>query len=109
MAISVVALMVTASTQGTGSDRLQELEPQCSRYERIRSRFSIEPLRNIGTRLVNHHLNIVSPRDQLPVAALYNLAVVLFRLDDEQKLVHESSHPPRGTRLAPAQYWGIPR
>src|SRR6266480_7936517 len=100
MAIAVVALKITASTQGTRSDRSQELRPQCSRYECIRSRFSIEPLRNVGTRLVNHHHNIVSLRDQLLVAALYKLAVVFFRLDHKQKLVHESSHPPRGTRLA---------
>jgi hypothetical protein len=57
------------------NDRLQELEPQCSRYECpqsavsrshaccIPSRFSIEPLRNIGTRLVNYHSYIVALRD----------------------------------------------
>src|SRR5438093_3123146 len=75
------------------------IRTQCSRYECIRSRFSIEPLRNIGTRLVNHHRNIVSLSDQLPVAALYHLTAVLFRLDHDQELVHESSHPPCGTRL----------
>src|SRR2546423_11828908 len=67
---------------------------------KILSRFSVKPLRNVGTRLVDHHLNIVSLRAQLPVAALNSLAVVLFRLDHQQKLVHESSDAPRWTGLA---------
>src|SRR6266404_1860832 len=69
-------------------------------YESRRLRVAMEPLRDVGTRLVDYHCKVVSLRDQLPVAALYNLAVVLFRLDHEQKLVHESGHAPRGTCLA---------
>ncbi len=85
--------------KATESEPLRKLEPRLSRYECRQSRLRIKPLRNVRTRLVNHHRNIVSLRDQLPVAALYKLAVVFFRLDHEQKLVHESSHPPCGTRL----------
>src|SRR5206468_9825068 len=85
--------------KATGSEPLQKLEPRLSRYECHQSRLRIKPLRNVRTRLVDHDRNVVSFSDQLPVAALYKLAVVLLRFDHEQKLVHESSHPPRGTRL----------
>src|SRR5262249_59005156 len=54
---------------------------------------------NIRTRFVDHHLYIVSLCAQLPIAALNNLAVILFRLDYQQQLVHESRHSPRWTRL----------
>src|SRR5262249_29511076 len=85
--------------KATGSEPLQKLEPRLSRYECRQSRLRIKPLRNVRARLVKHHGNVVSLHDQLPVGALYKLAVVFFRLDHEQELVHESSHPPCGTRL----------
>ena len=59
-----------------------ELKPRRSRYEHIRSRFSIKPLGNIRTRFVDHHVNIVPLRAQLPVAALNSLAVIPFCLDN---------------------------
>jgi hypothetical protein len=46
-----------------------------------KSRFSVQQLRNIRTRLVNHHRNILSLRYQFPIAALYNVTAVLFRFD----------------------------
>ncbi len=45
-----------------GSDGLEELEAQCDSYGRIRLRLSVQRLRNIRARLVNHHRNIVSLR-----------------------------------------------
>ena len=85
--------------KATGSEPLRKLEPRLSRYEYRQSRLRIKPLRDVGPCLVDHDRNVVSFSEQLPVTALDNLAVVLFRLDHEQKLVHKSSHPPRGTRL----------
>src|SRR5438876_3442301 len=86
--------------KATGSEPLRKLEPRLSCYECRQSRLRIKPLRNVGTRFVDNNRNVVSLGNQLAVATLDDFAVVLFRLDHEQKLVHESSHPPRGTRLA---------
>jgi hypothetical protein len=68
-------------SQATGSEPLQKLELQFSRYECNRSGLSIQRLRNIRAGLVNQDRNIVSLRHQLPVAALYDIAIVLFRFD----------------------------
>src|SRR5262249_36637624 len=77
----------------------QTVAPRFNIRECGRSRLGVKPLRDVRTRLVYHDCNVLSLRDQLSVAALNNLTVVLLCLDHEQKLVHEGSHSPRWTRL----------
>src|SRR5439155_9356668 len=78
---------------------ISEWKPRFGCYPCSQLRLRIKPLRDVGTRLVHDDCNIVSLSDQLAVAARNDLAGVLFRLNHEQNLIHESSHSPRGTRL----------
>ena len=68
--------------KATGSEPLQKLEPRLSRYDAPDQDSASSHFGNVRTRFVDHDVNIVSFRAQLPVAALNSLAVVLFRLDN---------------------------
>jgi hypothetical protein len=81
------------------SDPPQKLQPRFDCYSCSQLRLRIKPLRDIGARLVYHDCNIVPLRNQFAIAAPDYFAIVLLRLDHDQKLVHESSHSPGGARL----------